>query len=33
MQVKVVRENFQEDAEDNLPDSRNQSHLIGKLIH
>ncbi|XP_039184164.1 nck-associated protein 5 isoform X4 [Crotalus tigris] len=26
--VKVVRENFQEDAEDNLPDSRNQSHLI-----
>ncbi|KAG8125121.1 hypothetical protein E2320_020346, partial [Naja naja] len=26
--VKVVRENFQEDVEDNLPDSRNQSHLI-----
>ncbi|XP_070587276.1 nck-associated protein 5 isoform X1 [Erythrolamprus reginae] len=26
--VKVVRENFQEDAEDNLPDSRNQNHLI-----
>ncbi|XP_063144786.1 nck-associated protein 5 isoform X2 [Candoia aspera] len=26
--VKVVRENFQEDAEDTLTDSTNQSHLI-----